>query len=187
MNALFQAAKEIADFMDAREWRYCVIGGLAVMRWGEPRTTQDVDLTLLTGFGEEERYVDDLLAGFGSRGADPRGQALVHRVLLLAAANGVGVDVALAGFPFEEEIMRRASIFEYDAGCRLKTCSAEDLVVAKAFADRPKDWLDVEGILIRQGNKLDVGLVLRLLAPLCELKGTPEIVARFRKLAETTR
>lgn len=187
MNALFQAAKDIADFMDARGWRYCVIGGLAVMRWGEPRTTQDVDLTLLTGFGEEERYIDALLAGFGSRGADPRGRALINRVLLLSAANGVGVDVALAGFPFEEEIMGRASVFEYDAGCQLKTCSAEDLVVAKAFADRPKDWLDVEGILIRQGNKLDVKLVLRLLTPLCELKEAPEIVARFRKLVETTR
>ena len=187
MNALFQAAKEMADFMEVRGWRYCVIGGLAVMRWGEPRTTQDVDITLLTGFGEEERFIDALLAGFGSRGADPRGKALLNRVLLLSAANGVGVDVALAGFPFEEEIMGRASVFDYGEGCRLKTCSAEDLVVAKAFADRPKDWLDVEGILIRQGNQLDVELVLRQLAPLCELKETPEIVARFRKLVETTR
>ena len=187
MNALFQAAKEVGDFMEARGWQYCVIGGLAVMRWGEPRTTQDVDLTLLTGFGEEERYVDALLSGFGSRGADPRGEALLHRVLLLSAANGVGLDVALAGFPFEEEIIRRATVYEFDGGCRLKTCSAEDLVVAKAFADRPKDWLDVEGVLIRQGNKLDVGLALRLLSPLCELKEAPEIVARFRKLVETTR
>lgn len=187
VNALFQAAQDMADFMDARGWRYCVIGGLAVMRWGEPRTTQDVDLALLTGFGEEERFIDALLRGFASRGEDPRGKALVNRVLLLAAANGIGVDVALAGFPFEEEIMRRASVFEFDEGCRLKTCSAEDLVVAKAFADRPKDWLDVEGILIRQGNKLDVKRVLHLLAPLCELKETPEIVARFRKLVETTR
>ena len=187
MNALFQAAKEIADFMDARGWRYCIIGGLAVMRWGEPRTTQDVDLTLLTGFGEEERFIDTLLAGFGARGTDARDKALLRRVLLLTAANGVGLDVALAGFPFEEEIWRRASVFEFDEGCRLKTCSAEDLVVAKAFADRPKDWLDVEGILIRQGKKLDVGLVLRLLKPLCELKEMPEIVAKFHKMAETSR
>jgi predicted nucleotidyltransferase len=187
MNALFQTAKEVADFMEAREWKYCIIGGLAVMRWGEPRTTQDVDITLLTGFGGEERFVDELLTGFAARGTDARAQALRNRVLLLMAVNGVGVDVALAGFSFEEEILKRASVFEFDEGCCLKTCSAEDLVVAKAFADRPKDWLDIEGVLIRQGQKLDIPLVLRLLAPLCELKEAPEIVTRFRKLVETTR
>ncbi len=49
MNALFTAAKEVCDFMQARRWKFCVIGGLAVHRWGEPRLTQDADLTLLTG------------------------------------------------------------------------------------------------------------------------------------------
>ena len=51
MNALFEAAKEVGGFMSARKWRYCVIGGLAVLRWGEPRTTLDVDIALMTGFG----------------------------------------------------------------------------------------------------------------------------------------
>jgi hypothetical protein len=30
MNALFVAAKEVAEFMRARGWKFCVIGGLAV-------------------------------------------------------------------------------------------------------------------------------------------------------------
>ncbi len=54
MNAIFTAAKEVCDFMKARRWKFCVIGGLAVQRWGEPRLTQDADLTLLTGFEHEE-------------------------------------------------------------------------------------------------------------------------------------
>ena len=40
MNAIFAAAKEVADFMQARGWEYCIIGGLAVQRWGELRTTR---------------------------------------------------------------------------------------------------------------------------------------------------
>ena len=158
MNALFQAAKEVSGFMEAQGWPCCIIGGVAVMRWGEPRTTLDVDITLLTGFGEEERYVNMLLKRFKARGPDPVGLALQHRIVLLNATNGVGLDIALAGFPFEEEILQRASFFEFDEGCRLNTCSAEDLIVAKAFADRPKDWLDIEGILIRQGKTLDIDL-----------------------------
>jgi hypothetical protein len=38
-----------------------VIGGLAVQRWGDPRQTRDVDLTLLTGLGGEEAFVDPIL------------------------------------------------------------------------------------------------------------------------------
>jgi len=184
MNALFQAAKEVSEFMSERGWKFCIIGGVAVMRWGEPRTTQDVDITLLTGFGGEEQYVDTLLAGFASRGENPRDHALLHRVLLLSASNGVAVDLALAGFPFEEEVLRRASAFEFDKGCRLMTCSAEDLLVAKAFANRSKDWLDIENILIRQRGNLDISYVMRQLIPLCELKEAPEIVDRFRSLIE---
>ena len=51
MNPIFAAAREIQDFCRGRGWRSCVIGGLAVQRWGEPRLTRDVDVTLLTGFG----------------------------------------------------------------------------------------------------------------------------------------
>ena len=35
------------------------------------------------------------------------------------------------------------------------TCSAEDLAVLKSFADRPRDWADVETIVVRQQERLD--------------------------------
>ncbi len=56
MNALFRAAADLQAFCATHGWRCCVIGGLAVQRWGEPRQTRDVDLTLLTGIGGEERF-----------------------------------------------------------------------------------------------------------------------------------
>ena len=43
-------------------------------------------------------------------------------------------------------------------------------MVLKVFAGREKDWLDVEGIALRQGSKLDRTLVWRELKPLLELK-----------------
>jgi hypothetical protein len=83
VNLLFEAALELQRFLAARHWRFCFIGGLAVQRWGEPRLTLDVDCALLTGFGHEPRYVDELLAVFAGRVEDPRAFALAHRVLLL--------------------------------------------------------------------------------------------------------
>ena len=61
-NRLIEAAREIQEFCEAKSWRFCFIGGIAVLHWGEARLTRDADLTIFTGLGEEARYVDGLLA-----------------------------------------------------------------------------------------------------------------------------
>ncbi|MCU0875772.1 MAG: hypothetical protein MUE50_25850 [Pirellulaceae bacterium] len=61
MNEVIRAAAEIQAFCESRSWRFCLIGGLAVLRWGEPRETIDVDVTLLTGFGGEAAFIEELL------------------------------------------------------------------------------------------------------------------------------
>ena len=57
MNDVINAAAELQAVCVAEGWRFCFIGGIAVLRWGEPRETVDVDLTLLTGFGDEALFV----------------------------------------------------------------------------------------------------------------------------------
>ena len=182
MNALFIAAKEVAGFMKARRWKFCVIGGLAVQRWGEPRLTQDADLTLLTGFENEESYVDALLAHFPPRREGARAFALVNRVLLLTAKHGVPVDVSLAGLPYEEELIAHATPFAFANGIVLPTCSADDLFIMKAFAARPKDWMDTEGIVARQGSRLDHDYILARLRDLSEAVYRPEILDVARRV-----
>jgi hypothetical protein len=185
VNALFAAAADIQAFCTARGWRGTIIGGLAVQRWGEPRQTRDVDLTIVTGLGGEERFVDALLEAYQARIPDARRFALERRVLLLETATRVPLDISLAGLPYESRIVDRSSAFAIDAGLQLTTCSAEDLVVLKAFADRPQDWLDVEGIVVRQAASLDRQLIVAELRALLELKEDDEaeerLVNLFRK------
>lgn len=184
MNAIYEAASEVATFLAAKDWRFCIIGGLAVQRWGEPRTTVDADLTLFTGFGDEPTYADALLARFAARRADARDFSLVNRVLLIRATNGTPIDVSFAALPFEAEMLERASIFLFGDGCALPTCSAEDLFIMKAFASRPQDWIDARGIATRQEGHLDQRYILKHLVDLCELKEAPEIVTQARKILE---
>jgi hypothetical protein len=61
VNEIIRAAAELQAICERERWRYCFIGGLALLRWGEPRETIDVDLTLLTGFGGEAPFIDKLL------------------------------------------------------------------------------------------------------------------------------
>lgn len=179
MTPLIRAAADLQAVCETHQWRYCFIGGLAVLRWGEPRETVDVDLTLLTGFSGEDQFISVLLEAFEGRIAEAAAFARVNRVLLLRAASGVGLDIALAGLPFEESVVARASTFTYPPDVPLRTCSAEDLLVLKAFADRPKDWMDIEGIIVRQSADLDWPYVRAQLAPLAALKEAPELVAKL--------
>lgn len=152
-----------------------------MIRWGEPRLTRDVDLTILANYGAEHTVIDSLLQRFEARIANARDFALQNRVVLVLAGNEIPVDVALGALDFERRAVRRASWWTI-GDARLFTCSAEDLIVHKAFAGRDQDWLDVEGIVTRQGKVLDRTLVLDELAPLLELKGTIGDLERLRRV-----
>ena len=182
MTRLFHLASRIETQFRNWDWEFCFIGGIALQRWGEPRVTEDVDITLMTGIGTEERYIDALLKAFCPRVGDAKEFALTRRVLLLKSDDGIGIDVAMGALPFEGDAISRATSFEFLPGLSLTTCSAEDLVVMKAFAERERDWLDVETILIRQQGKLDWPYILEQLTPLAELKESPAILDRLAKL-----
>jgi hypothetical protein len=185
MNRILADALVFQKFCQEQDWKFCFIGGLALQRWGEPRMTQDADLTLLTGFGQEAAYIDRILEEFSARIEESRGFALRHRVLLLRGPQGTPLDVALGAMPFEERCIVRAGEHEIAEGCRLIICSAEDLVVHKAFADRPQDWLDIESILLRQHGRINWELIWEELTPLTALKEDPAILDRLRRLRQT--
>ena len=182
MRDIFRLAAELQSFIEERGWRFCFIGGLALQRWGEPRVTRDVDLTLFTGFRNEGAVIDALLEQYGPRIDDAAAFALENRVLLLQSGEGIGIDIALGGLPYEEAVVARSSLFEFLPGLSLRTCSAEDLVVLKAFADRSRDWADIEGVVVRQGETLDWGYVETSLRPLVDVKGAPHILNRLAQV-----
>jgi len=179
MNEVIIAAAGLQFFCEAHDWRFCFIGGIAVQRWGEPRETVDVDLTLLTGFGGEEPFIQTLLQEFEARIPEAMQFARARRVLLLRSKKGVGLDIALGALPFEELIIQRSSLFEFPPHVALRTCSAEDLIVLKSFAGRGQDWVDVERIIVRQTGQLDWNYIHEQLRPLAELKHAPEILEQL--------
>jgi hypothetical protein len=183
-SPLHDAASELTTFCRGQHWRFCIIGGLAYLRWGDPRATRDVDITVLTGFGGEAGAARALLAQFSPRIGNPLEFAIRNRVLLLSASNGVPLDVTFGALPFEERLVERSSDFDF-GGFTAPTCSAEDLVVMKVFAGRTQDWADVEGIIDAQASSLDVGLIFEELTPLLELKEESESLGRLRHILES--
>jgi hypothetical protein len=188
MSDLFDAAYGLQSLFERSGWRFCIIGGIALLRWGQPRYTRDIDVTLLCPFGEEDNFSHPILAaGYIGRLQDPAKFARRSRVLLLQSPGGVPIDIALGALPFEELAVERSSLFEFAPGCALRTCSAEDLVVLKLFAFRPQDILDVETVVNRQQETLDWDYIETNLAPFAELKEQPEILATLERLRRQTR
>ena len=182
MKHLFEAAQELQEFCLGNNWKFCFIGGLAVQCWAEPRITQDVDLTILTGIRDEEKFVSALLSKYQPRINDALEFALTNRVLLLKTPNNIGIDISLAALPYEEKLISRASYQSFINNIQLLLCSPEDLIVMKIFAERPKDLIDAENVMIRQGKKLDVEYIREQLTDLAELKEEPELLNIFNKL-----
>ncbi len=147
MSTIIETACAVETYFRDRQWRFCHIGGIAVIRWGEPRFTRDVDIALLTGFGREQEYLIALLSEYKPRIDDIEEFALKHRVVLLQTSHGIPIDVSFAALPFEENMINRASAYELVPGGHITTCSAEDLVILKAFANRDKDWNDIQTVL----------------------------------------
>lgn len=184
MKPLFQAAEKTQAYFESRGWRFCFIGGLALQRWGEPRLTEDVDAILYTGLKNEDRLVTELLTKFISRVEDLQAFVAQNRVALLQMPErpNVPLDVSFAGLPYEEEVINRSSQFQFGKKFKLRTCSAEDLVVLKAFAGRPQDIADVDSVLRRQRGQLDLDYIRSRLKVLADLREDPEILDRLQKM-----
>lgn len=152
-------------------------------RWGEPRQTDDVDATIWSDFGNEDIIIDTLLSQLSGRIEDVAGFAKLHRVLLLATDDRIDVDASLAAFPFERDLIDNATR-EIIQGCELRICQPSDLIILKAFANRPRDWQDIRGVIIRSGDRLDWERITDELKQLAALKEEPEILETLLDLRQ---
>lgn len=187
-NIVVEEAARLQELLESQGWDFCFIGGVAYQAWGEPRVTEDMDLTLFTGFSGEDAKIDVLLEHYTPRRDDARTFARTRRVLLLESDLGVGIDISLGGLDFEREAVSRAQRYEYLPGVYLRICTAEDLIVMKAFADREIDRHDLRSILIRQRvENLDWPYIEKHLTMLSNLKEEPAIMDRLLALRERVR
>ena len=91
--------------------------------------------------------------------------------LLRHAESGINVDVILGMLPFEEEAVRRGAM--HPAGpLHLRLPTPEDLIIMKAVAHRPKDLLDIQGI-IRRNPEVDRQRIERWVRAFAETLADP--------------
>jgi predicted nucleotidyltransferase len=159
-----------------------IIGGVAVSIRGKPRHTDDVDAVILGDDIGWDRVVESAARyGLVPRIENALGFAARSRMLLFRhAASKVEIDVSLGVLPFERETIERSTIVRLGA-LELRLSSAEDLVIMKALARRPRDIADIEGILDVHRD-LDLDRIRRHLREFSSLLEMPEIHDDFERL-----
>lgn len=140
----------LAQALDAADISYMVIGGQAVLLYGAPRLTQDVDVTL----GVAPDRLADVLGVIEAVGLRPlvEPDPFVSETLVLPCEDettGVRIDLVFSFEGYERTAMQRVRSVEVH-GTPVRFTSVEDLIIQKLIAGRPRDLEDVRGILIRQ-------------------------------------
>lgn len=180
MNPRLAAAWEIHEFLTEQGLAYAIIGGIAVQKWSEPRFTRDVDLAVAAPLDTGSAPLVQLITErFRSRSADPLEMARRTRMVLITASNGVNVDISLALPGYEDQLFARAVNYKIAPGKHIRLCSAEDLIIHKAIAGRPQDVSDIQGVVYRQGEKLDIAYIREWLQSFADVLADPQVVERF--------
>jgi hypothetical protein len=135
-----------------------VIGGQAVLRYGEARLTRDIDLTL----GVDVDRLPDVLTVTAACGfevlVDP--EPFVRETMVLPCrdpGSGIRLDLVFSFSPYEREAIARAVPVTIGT-TSVRFATVEDLVIYKIIAGRPRDLEDVRGILLKNPG-LDMAFV----------------------------
>ncbi len=178
-----QSLQLVIDFLQEHNIPYMVIGGLAMSVWGEIRVTHDADIKVsidvpLTEF--RKLVFEHFPERHSNIPAHKKSQYVVH----IWASPDVAIDLLVSIFDYEKKAIERA--VEADVlGIPARVCAAEDFIIHKAIANREKDWMDIEIILVRQRGKLNIEYIRNWLSQFAEALENPEIFSRLEDLYRT--
>ena len=173
--------KKLAGSFEKKAIPYMVIGGQAVLVYGEPRLTKDIDITLGVGI---ERFKDIIKIA-----KELNLKILVKDELNFVKKNMVlplkdtespyRIDLIFSFTAFETIAIKRAVSISVGRK-KVKFVTAEDLIIFKLFAGRARDIEDIRNIL-RKNKKIDKTYVEKWLRIFDKSNGK-KLLIHFRKL-----
>lgn len=164
-----------------------IVGGVASSLLGRPRLTRDID-ALVDVPETDWQGILDATARFdiAPRIDQPLVFAERTRVLLLRhAASQIDIDIILAALPFEREAVAAGQLMKLDQ-FEIRLPRIEDLMIMKAIAHRPRDLIDLEGLLHAQPTA-DVERVRRWVREFAIAATLPALIADLDNLIEKPR
>jgi predicted nucleotidyltransferase len=140
----------IAKELDRSGLPYMIIGGQAVLFYGTPRMTKDIDITL----GIDTASLDLVVQAIKSIGIEiipDDFRAFAERTCVLPTIekeSGLRIDFIFSFTPYERQAIERAKPVLLGE-TKVMFASVEDVIIHKVFAGRPRDLEDVRSVMIK--------------------------------------
>jgi len=147
--------KNIAHKLNERKIDYMIIGGQAVLIYGEPRLTKDIDITL----GVDIDQLDNIISIVNELNLkvlvkNPRD--FTKKTMVLPAIDeqtGLRVDFIFSFTEYEREALKRVNKIKIDE-VEVNYISIEDLIIHKLISGRSRDLEDIQ-IILSKNHKID--------------------------------
>jgi len=140
----------IATTLDEKNIPYMIIGGQAVLLYGEPRLTRDIDVTLGVDVDTLPKVIE-VAKSLSLKLLPSKVKDFVKKTMVLPTkdeATGIRVDFIFSFTPYEKKAIKRAREILVKKAV-VKFASPEDLIIHKVFAGRARDLDDVKSVLLK--------------------------------------
>ena len=163
-----------------------MFGAQAVIAYGVPRLSADVDVTVKLEPDDPQRFASAMqAAGFVLRVDDPEFIRRTRVMPFVHSATGMPLDIVLAGSGLEDEFLERAARAVDFGGIR---CGPDDRPRTAILAScRPQDLADAQSLWRIHGDSLDVRSIRRTLQLLQEALDQSDLVPSFDSIRSLAR
>ena len=143
----------IAKQFDKHNIPYIIIGGQAVLLYGEPRLTKDIDITIGLNIDMVEKIVK-IMQDISLKPLPKDIHQFVKQTMvlpLIETESGIRVDLIFSFSQFEQDALKRANVITIN-NTGVRYASLEDMIIFKVFSGRPRDIEDARKILVKNKN-----------------------------------
>ncbi len=142
--------KNIALTLDKKGIPYMIIGGQAVLLYGNPRLTKDIDITLGVDI-DRLAAVREVCTEIGLEIIPKDIKAFVAQTYVLPArhrTSTIRIDFIFSFSPYEKQALSRVNKINIQ-DTLVKFASLEDIIIHKIISARPRDIEDVKSIMTK--------------------------------------
>ena len=182
---ILQALKSVASCLSEAGIPYIVIGGHAVLQYGIPRFTQDIDVTIALTPEEADKVLNCIKGFFRVLPRDI--EEFIQDTWVLPVEHldtGVRVDLIFSITAFEREAIEQAREITIE-NMPIRYISPEDLIVQKIIAGRAVDLEDAKGILVMRDERIDRGRIEKSISALSRERGENEWLKRWEEVKKS--
>jgi len=178
---LKELIKNLARALKKNRIKYMIIGGQAVLIYGEPRMTKDIDITIgldINGLEKLKKIIKELNLKIIPKNY----KKFLEETMVLPTIDEktkIRIDFIFSFSNYEKEALKRVKKIKVDE-VKVNYASIEDLIIHKIIAGRERDLEDVKSILLKN-KKINENYILKWLSEF-ESVLQENLIERFKKV-----